>query len=179
MELRSYPSSPGNFLLLTFLMKLCLLRGLIVAVKIAFMSEDIDAKNWTHGPPRPVHDSPSSFECLLCEWNVWLRLRFSWSPTDKQRLKYSLGGIIFGVGLCHVQVSDSLCDLQNKRTLLRLYVGDWTALPPLQDVPFMAFVEAGVEQIWDSPPTEDQNPREVETTQKQSDEDDSSSCCMV
>jgi hypothetical protein len=92
-------------------MKLCLLRGLIVAVKIAFMSEDIDAKNWTHGPPRPVHDSSSSFECLLCEWNVWLRLRFSWSPTDKQRLKYdySLGGIIFGVGLCHVQVSASLC----------------------------------------------------------------------
>jgi hypothetical protein len=91
-------------------MKLCLLRGLIVAVKIAFMSEDIDAKNLTHGPPRPVHDSSSSFECLLCEWNVWLRLRYIWSyKAGGIKYNYDPDGIIFSVGLCHVRVSASLC----------------------------------------------------------------------
>ncbi|KAJ8585661.1 hypothetical protein M405DRAFT_935906 [Rhizopogon salebrosus TDB-379] len=143
------------------------------------MSEDIDAKNLTHGPPRPVHDSSSSFECLLCEWNVWLRLRYFYKAGIKYN--YDPDGIIFSVGLCHVRVSASLCDLQNKRTLLRLYVGDWTALPPFQDVPFMALAEenAGVEQIWNSPPAEDQNFREIEMTQKESDENNSSGCCVV
>ncbi|KAJ8583353.1 RNA-binding domain-containing protein [Rhizopogon salebrosus TDB-379] len=109
MERRSDPnSSRGHFFLLTFLMKLCLLRGLIVAVKIAFMSEDIDAKNLTHGPPRPVHDSSSSFECLLCEWNVWLRLRYFYKAGIKYN--YDPDGIIFSVGLCHVRVSASLCE---------------------------------------------------------------------
>jgi hypothetical protein len=61
-----------------------------------------------------------------------------------------------------------------------LYVGDWTALPPLLDVPFMVFVEeGGLVQIWDSPPTEDQNPREIETMPKESDKGDSSGCYVV
>jgi hypothetical protein len=55
-----------------------------------------------------------------------------------------------------------------------------TALPPLLDVPFMAFVEEGeLVRIWDSPPTEDQNPRKIETTPEESDEGDSSGCYVV
>jgi hypothetical protein len=61
--------------LLTFFMKLCLLRALITAVKVTFTPEDINAKDQVHVSPRSSHGSPCSFEQFLWEWNSFFLFR--------------------------------------------------------------------------------------------------------
>ncbi|KAG1873789.1 hypothetical protein F4604DRAFT_1681007 [Suillus subluteus] len=64
-----YPSL-GGFLLLTVFMKLCLIRGLIAAVKLAFAPEGIDLKVQVHssGPPCLLDN-------FLSHWNGVLLLK--------------------------------------------------------------------------------------------------------
>jgi len=52
--------------------------------------------------------------------------------------------------------------------------------PPVQDFPFVAFMEdKAFVQIWDSPPTADPQPREIEMTLAQEVQPDESSCCAM
>ncbi|OAX38413.1 hypothetical protein K503DRAFT_770535 [Rhizopogon vinicolor AM-OR11-026] len=67
------PSLEGHFYLLKFLVKLCLLRGLITVVKFAFMSENIDAKDPTRGSLCLTRNLKfqTLFERFLFEWDGW------------------------------------------------------------------------------------------------------------
>lgn len=82
-----------------------------------------------------------------------------------------------GASPFHRKVIDS----QNKRALVRLYAGNWTALLEVQGIPFMLFIKGNgsLVAMWNSPPTADPKPREIETTKGESDEGSSHSCCMV
>ena len=56
-------------------MKLCLLRGLIIAVKTAFMSDSDDGSISLHPAHRDNIQFTSSFEHFLYEWNVLVLFR--------------------------------------------------------------------------------------------------------
>ncbi|KAG2078616.1 hypothetical protein BDR04DRAFT_1138200 [Suillus decipiens] len=64
MKASADPGAP-IFLLLTVFMKLCLIRGLVAAVKLSFASEDMTVKDEAHG-------LPCSLENFLSQWNGWL-----------------------------------------------------------------------------------------------------------
>jgi hypothetical protein len=53
-------------------MKLCLIRGLIATVKLAFASEGVDLKVRV-----PSSGSPCSLENFLSQWNGWLEFKKS------------------------------------------------------------------------------------------------------
>ncbi|KAJ8591000.1 hypothetical protein M405DRAFT_815070 [Rhizopogon salebrosus TDB-379] len=63
-------SQPGSHCILTFVLKLCLLRGLTAAVKVEFASENVGVKE---AQPASAYKSPCSFEYFLEQWsNAWL-----------------------------------------------------------------------------------------------------------
>jgi hypothetical protein len=94
-------------------MRLCILRGLISAIQIAFPLEDItsnDVKDDTRAsdPPVPTpSDDICSVECPLFHWRVWLE--FSCDASDKEDLRHNrLTGMVFQHGLCYARVTDDL-----------------------------------------------------------------------
>ncbi|KAG2365724.1 hypothetical protein BDR07DRAFT_1397991 [Suillus spraguei] len=116
-----YHSSHQPFLLLTVFMKLCLIRGLIAAVKLAFTSQDIDVKY-------QAHDSPFSLANFLSQWNGWLEFEAGKSIHRRERLPYrKLRSIVFSdisaLSYGHVRISLSETKLE------LMAAGDWTAIP--------------------------------------------------
>ncbi|OAX33644.1 hypothetical protein K503DRAFT_775402 [Rhizopogon vinicolor AM-OR11-026] len=154
-----YPSSClGSFYLLTFFIKLCLVRGLITVVKLAFISEDIDARDQTCDYPGSPHGSPCTFERFLWEWNGWL-VKFRDFHLET-RYEYIIYAIVFADSSCQVEITGNLKPrIENEHTVLHLAAGDWT-FPPAIDAPY----ELPKERIWDSPPTDNPKPRLIETT---------------
>jgi hypothetical protein len=74
--------------LLTIFLKLCLIRGLIAAVKLSFASEDMNVKDEAHG-------SPCSLENFLSQWNGWLVFK-SGTFVQRRTLPYrKLRSIVF------------------------------------------------------------------------------------
>jgi len=74
--------------LLTIFMKLCLIRGLVAAVKFSFASEDMNVKDEAHG-------SPCSLENFLSQWNGWLEFKYG-TFVERKKLPYrKLCSIVF------------------------------------------------------------------------------------
>ncbi|KAG1770378.1 hypothetical protein EV702DRAFT_1271084 [Suillus placidus] len=118
-----YPSE-REFWLLTVFMNLCLIRGLIAVVKLAFTSQDIDVKYQAHG-------SSCSLASFLSQWNGWPEFEAGKSAR-RGRLPYrKLRSIVFsdisGLTRDYVWITSSEDDYFN---LQLMAAGDWTAIPP-------------------------------------------------
>ena len=159
-------------------MKLCLLRGLISAVRTAFMSEsESEEPHMMVTAPGLAPGFPCSFEHFIWKWNTaWLEIATYYEKEPR------LMAIIFRMSLYHAKLTDSMSgislpgpfhwnmlidfvDKENARALLRFTEGDWTSFPPVQDTPYLISNSTfcKFQQIWDSPPEEDPKPRRVET----------------
>ncbi|KAG1857699.1 hypothetical protein DFJ58DRAFT_745000 [Suillus subalutaceus] len=158
LTLEWYPHRLEGFLLLTVFMKLCLARGLMATVKLAFASEGIDLKVQVHssGPP-------CSLDNFLSQWNGWLEFdksAFSEALPYHRRLRsIAISDRISELALGHVRIT------YESTGLCRLAAGDWTAFPPVCPIPYNVF-QPHCLRMWDSQPMEDPNPTvtEIETT---------------
>lgn len=150
-----YPYT-GGFLLLTVFMKLCLIRGLIATVKLAFASEGVDLKVRV-----PSSGSPCSLENFLSQWNGWLE--FKKSVYSGLPCHCRLGAIVFSDRISELALGHVRITHDETLSLERLAAGDWTAFPPMRPVPYNVS-QPHLLRMWDSQPMEDPNPTEVETT---------------
>ena len=169
--------------LLTFFVKLCLLRGLIAAVNLQFRTsiKGMDHIRNPEVPPSTHTSSSCSFEHFLSEWsNAWLV--FDKTPSSSTKLPYNkLSSIVFTnrtSGFRHVEIKgdalewqyDWQCydnDLVKKRAvaLQLLASGNWTAFPEASPFPYNVF-HSCCRQMWNSPPMEVSKPRDIEKTMK-------------
>jgi hypothetical protein len=166
--------------LLTFFIKLCLLRGFTTAVNLAFAS-DINEKDHTHDLPGLTCPPQScSFEHFLSQWsNSWLVFDRKSSSTAKRPYN-TLSSIVFTdriSGFCHVEIkgvhkvpvhdapTGHLCETNplagTLLALQRLASGDWSSFPPVSNTPYNVFNSCCL-RMWDSPPTEDPKPQNIE-----------------
>ncbi|KAG2081186.1 hypothetical protein BD769DRAFT_1551800 [Suillus cothurnatus] len=156
---RTFWPDIGGFLLLTVFMKLCLIRGLIAAVKLAFASEDIDLKVQVHSS-----GGPCSLENFLSQWNGWLEFDKSMFseglPYHKRLRSIIFSDRISEIALGHVRIT------YENYSLYQLAAGDWTVFPPVCPIPYNLF-HPHYQRMWDSQPMEDPNPTEIETMPSQ------------
>ncbi|KAG1767340.1 hypothetical protein EV702DRAFT_1050356 [Suillus placidus] len=129
---------------LSFFMKLCLICGLIATDKPAFASEGIDVKD------QVCTGSPFSLDNFFSQCNGWLEF---------EKSVYSKG-LSYHRRLRSIVFSDRI---YQSSSLHRLAAGDWTAFPPMCSIPYNVS-QPHCLRMWDSPPTEDPNPTEIETT---------------
>ena len=156
--------------LLTFFVKLCVLRGLTAAIELAFTS-DSDILHAHHDGLLPV-DSACTFEDFLTQWsNGWLVFETghgSHHTSDKANLPYNkLDSIVFTSGSHHVEIKSDLGASQ-EANLQRLAAGIWTAFPPATDIPYNALHPRCL-RMWNSLPADDTKPRNIEKTPRKSD----------
>ncbi|KAG2077963.1 hypothetical protein BDR04DRAFT_1064935 [Suillus decipiens] len=130
--------------LLTVFMRLCLIRGLVAVIKLAFASEEINVKPETHG-------SPWSLENFLSQWNGWLEFepRPLGLPVSHKKLPYrKLRAIVFSDRVStfsHAYISYLAPDLD------RLAAGDWKVLEKHPSPkPYNVFQLHSL-RMWDSP----------------------------
>lgn len=156
-----YPGPSGpEFWLLTVFMKLCLIRGLIAVVKLAFTSQDVDVKYQAHG-------SPCSLANFLLQWNGWLEFDAG-KPVHRERLPYrKLRSIVFSdtselsPNHGHIRITDNLFNIE------LMAAGNWTTIPPVCPTPYNEF-QPHCLRMWDSLPTEGR-PATIETMPWKSD----------
>ncbi|KAG2361188.1 hypothetical protein BDR07DRAFT_1410317 [Suillus spraguei] len=148
----------GKFFLSTVFMKLCLIRGLISVVKLAFASEDIDLKDNV----RTTSGSPCLLDYFLSQWDGWLEFDKPKYVNSKgfhyhrRLLSIVISDRISEFALGHVRITHGgTCSLD------RLAAGDWTALPPVCPMPYNGS-QPHCLRMWNSPP--DPNPTEIEMT---------------
>ncbi|KAG1795545.1 hypothetical protein EV424DRAFT_1547508 [Suillus variegatus] len=143
-----------EFRLLTIFVKLCLIRGLIAVVRLAFTSQDVDVKYEAHG-------SPCLLTNFLLQWNGWLEFDAGKS-VHREKLPYrKLRSIVF---------SDNSESSLNRGYVrmkgdwsysnIRLMAGDWTAIPPVCPMLYDE-LQPHCLRMWNSPP--DPNPAKIET----------------
>jgi hypothetical protein len=157
--------------LLTFFVKLCVLRGLTAAIEFAFTS-DSDILHAHHDGLLPV-DSACTFEDFLTRWsNSWLVFETgcgsaSHHTPDKANLRYSkLYSIVFTSGSHYVEITSSLS--LGTSNLQRLAAGIWTAFPPVTAIPYNVLHPRCL-RMWNSLPADDAKPRNIEKTPRKSD----------
>ncbi|KAG2061598.1 hypothetical protein BDR06DRAFT_947079, partial [Suillus hirtellus] len=155
-----YSPSEPEFWLLTVFMKLCLIRGLIAVVKLAFTSQDVDVKYQAHG-------SLCSLANFLSRWNGWLEFDAG-KPVHRERLSYrKLRSIVFSdmSGLSpnhgHIRITDNFFNIE------LMAAGNWTTIPPVCPTPYNE-LQPHCLRMWDSPPTEGR-PATIETMPWKSD----------
>jgi len=156
--------------LLTFFVKLCVLRGLTAAIELAFTS-DSDILHAHHDGLLPV-DSACTFEDFLTQWsNGWLVFETghgSHHTSDKANLPYNkLDSIVFTSGSHHVEIKSDLGASQ-EANLQRLAAGIWTAFPPVTAIPYNVLHPQCL-RMWNSLPADDVKPRNIEKTPRKSD----------
>ncbi|KAG2361189.1 hypothetical protein BDR07DRAFT_1410328 [Suillus spraguei] len=156
----SADSDAQNFLLLTVFMKLCLIRGLVAAVKLSFASEDMNVRDEAHG-------LPCSLENFLSQWNGWLGFEYGTSA-QRNKLPYrKLRSIVFSDRVSTFACAGVVYSGYSSRNqnLERLAAGDWTVLDCKRGPEDQAYnvFQPHCLRMWDSPI--DLKPRKIETKQ--------------
>ncbi|OJA11855.1 hypothetical protein AZE42_08030 [Rhizopogon vesiculosus] len=152
-------ATDGRHLLITIFMKLCLLRGFVTAVKLAFASEDtINTKDQAQGSPSgSEHGSPCSFERFLYDWDCCVS--FS-GPLHNKKPRYdqSLTAITLSdrYTMCHTCITDDMESPDNRTVLIRMGIGHFTEFPPVKKEAFPV-IQTDCMRVWDSPPTQGQD----------------------
>ncbi|OJA11854.1 hypothetical protein AZE42_08031 [Rhizopogon vesiculosus] len=158
-------ATEGRHLLITIFMKLCLLRGFVTAVKLAFASDNM--KDQAQGPPPGLaHGPPCSFERFLYDWDCCVSFL---GPLHDKKPRYDQSLCTIALcnrhALCHTRITDDMKSLDNKAALIGLATGHFTKFPPVEQIVFPVIHPACM-QVWDSLPTEgqDHKPGRIELT---------------
>jgi len=157
----------GYFSLLTFLVKLCLLRGLTAAVIATFTSGNV--RDNTAHPCSAWHKSPCTLERFLSRWNTgWLVFQYGVRFDDNmphKKVPYDKLDYMFFTDLFY---SVLIGPVNNGYSYTdQLAAGNWTAFPPTLTGRHGTF-EPRYLQMWNSPPTGDPKHKRIETMPPQS-----------
>ncbi|KAG2116586.1 uncharacterized protein F5147DRAFT_673586 [Suillus discolor] len=142
--MKEFTKNTTSSYLLTIFMRLCLIRGLIAVIKLAFASEEIKVKPDARG-------SPCSLENFLSQWNGWLEFERGTLVRRKTLPYRKLCAIVFSdraTTFSYVRIGTSRYG--HTEDLERLASGDWTVLNtnPCQ-IPYDVFLPHCL-RMWDS-----------------------------
>jgi len=146
--MKEFTKNMTSSYLLTIFMRLCLIRGLIAVIKLAFAAEEIKVKPHAWG-------SPFSLENFLLQWNGWLEYERG-TLVRRDTLPYrKLCAIVFSdraTTFSYIRIGTSYSTYHDAPTevLERLASGDWTVLnkTPSQ-IPYDVFLPHCL-RMWDS-----------------------------